>query len=81
MNTLGLICLVLSVGGVLLNNNKLRAGFLLWLISNALSGFLHGLAACQLSGDLARDMWTLAARDGIFFVLAIHGFWAWRRRE
>lgn len=71
MNTLGLICLVLSVGGVLLNNNKLRVCFIPWLISNALSGFLH----------VSADMWTLAARDGIFFLLAIHGFWAWRRRE
>lgn len=71
MEIIGLIITLISVAGVLLNNARRRECFLLWLFSNALSACVHGVAG----------MYSLAARDVIFFVLAIHGLYAWRRHE
>jgi len=62
---------ILAVLGVLLNNARMRACFYVWLVSNALAGLVHAHA----------DLWILAARDLVFWVLAIHGLWAWGRAE
>ncbi len=67
---IGLISGVLAVIGVLLNNHKMIACFPLWLISNAISLGLHVHA----------DMYSLAVRDGIFLILAVHGLWKWSRK-
>ena len=63
----GIIATVLAVVGVITNNRRLRVCFLLWLISNALSGAIHAHAA----------IWCLVVRDAIFFVLAIEGWFKW----
>ena len=68
---IGLVAGCLAVCGVVLNNRRLRACFLLWMISNALTGGLH----------LYSDLWTLAARDVVFFVLAIEGWVRWGKKE
>lgn len=67
---IGTICLVISVIGVLLNNHKLRAGFLVWLFSNLISAALH----CYT------ELYSLMIRDLIFFVLAIHGWKKWGKK-
>jgi uncharacterized iron-regulated membrane protein len=64
----GLAITVLAVSGAVLNNRRLRACFWLWLVSNAASAAVH-LALC---------LWCLAARDVIFFGLAIEGLLRWR---
>ena len=66
---LGTITLVFAVTGVVLNNKLRIECFYLWLVSNALSAILHMNAA----------MWSLALRDLIFLVLAVHGIYSWRK--
>ncbi len=56
-----------ALAGVWLNNKRRRACFALWLISNAITFGLHALSG----------MWSLAARDGALFLMAIHGWWLW----
>lgn len=65
----GIVCTVIAVGGVVLNNRKVAACFWLWMVSNAISAGVHISLGC----------WSLAARDAIFFVLAIEGIWLWRK--
>jgi len=64
---IGIIVLILGVAGVLFNNRRLRMCFILWMVSNALSAGIHACAG----------MWSLMARDAVFFVLAIEGWIKW----
>lgn len=66
----GVISTIFAVIGVMTNNRRLRVCFLLWMVSNVLSGFIHGHAG----------IWSLFIRDAIFFVLAIEGWIKWRRK-
>jgi len=71
MEMMGWICGGIAVGGVVLNNYRMRSCFWLWMISNALSACLHAHAG----------IWSLAVRDVIFFVLAAQGFWLWGKKK
>lgn len=73
---IGWLATVGAVAGVVLNNYRLRACFGVWLITNAISATLHirGYAL----GDGA--MLSLACRDLVFMLLALHGWWAWGRK-
>ncbi len=62
---------VIAVTGVILNNHRLRACFVLWLVSNSLSAGLH----------IHAGMTALAVRDAIFFILAIHGLICWSKKK
>lgn len=64
---IGIVATVLAVAGVITNNRRLRLCFLLWLVSNGLTGGIHVHAG----------IWSLVARDTIFFVLAIVGWFKW----
>lgn len=64
---IGIIATIFAVIGVITNNRRLRICFLLWLLSNALSGIIHVHAG----------IWSLLIRDIIFFVLAIEGWFKW----
>lgn len=64
---IGIIATTLAVIGVITNNRRLRACFLLWMVSNALTGAIHAQAG----------IWSLLVRDAIFFVLAIEGWFKW----
>jgi len=66
-----------AIVGVVLNNYRLRACFLVWLGTNAMSAVLH--VRGYWLGDGA--MLSLAARDLIFMLLAVHGWRAWGRRK
>lgn len=67
---LGAVSMILAVTGVILNNNRLRGCFYLWIISNLISGYLH----------FEGGMMALCLRDFIFTLLAIHGAWLWRQK-
>lgn len=69
VETLGAVATTLAVAGVILNNHRLRFCFVLWIVSNAMSLAIH----------LDAGIWSLAARDGAFWLLAIHGLWRWGR--
>ena len=68
IETVGWTATGVALVGVWFNNRRLRVCFALWLISNAMTFTIHA----------ASDLWSLAARDVAFFVLAIHGWWLWR---
>jgi len=67
----GIIITIIAVAGVLLNNARRRACFLLWLASNAMSAGVH----------LWSGVYSLAGRDAIFFALAIAGWYKWGGRN
>ena len=67
----GTIATVLAVLGVVLNNRRMRICFAIWLVSNTLSLVIHVDAA----------LWSLAARDAIFIVLAVDGWVRWGKKQ
>ena len=68
---IGAISGMLAVIGVVFNNYRLRACFIIWLVSNILSAGLHAQA----------QIWSLVGRDAIFIGLAFHGWYAWSKRK
>ena len=66
---LGTIAGILAVAGVVLNNRRLIGCFYLWLASNAICAGLHVHAG----------LWSLAAKDVLFLLLAIDGLRRWGR--
>jgi nicotinamide riboside transporter PnuC len=71
VEALGIIGTVLAVAGTVLNNQRRRACFYVWLVSNAITLTVH----------VSVGVWSLAARDLIFIVLAIDGLHRWRKPE
>ena len=67
---LGTIATILAVSGVIMNNRRMRACFVVWMVSNAMSLGIHVHAG----------IWSFVARDAVFFVLAIEGLWLWSKR-
>ena len=65
---LGTIATILAVIGVIMNNRKMIGCFYIWLLSNTITLFIHSQAG----------IWSLAARDLIFLVLAVEGLIKWR---
>ena len=68
---IGIVALALGVLGVLLNNRKLRACFIVWMISNALSAGIH----------ISSEIWSLFLRDAVFFILSIEGWLKWGKKS
>ena len=66
----GWISMVLAVTGVILNNRKFIFCFWLWMVSNLISAHLHAQVA---------SMEPLYWRDVAFFILAVEGFYQWRK--
>ncbi len=67
VSIIGWFATAVALAGVWLNNRRRRACFVMWLVSNAITFAIHAGAG----------LWPLAARDGAFFILAIHGWWLW----
>ena len=67
---LSLTAMAIAVTGVVLNNHRLRICFVLFLVSNSLCAAVH----------IHSHLWGMFARDSIFFLLAIHGWWRWGKR-
>lgn len=70
MEGLGWLATILAVTGALLVNRKMRAGFELWIIANALTAVYHGIGG----------QWSMVARDIVFFLTATEGLILWRRK-
>jgi hypothetical protein len=68
---IGSISSVMAIAGVVLNNRMRIECFYLWWVSNAIFAGIH----------LHAGIWSLAARDVVFLVLAVHGFICWRRKQ
>ena len=77
IEVVGWIATVGAIGGVVLNNYRRRVCFLVWLCTNGISCTLH--VRGYAGGDGA--MLALAVRDGVFLMLAVHGWRAWGRRR
>ena len=71
---IGTITTILAIIGVVCNNHKLRVCFLIWLVSNGGSAFVHFMAWHGGAECLA-----LLGRDLIFLLLAVHGWYKWRK--
>ena len=69
IEVLGWAVTAIAVAGVVMNNHRLRLCFVLWFFSNGLSAAIHFNAGIA----------SLAVRDLVFLVLAIHGLIAWSR--
>jgi len=61
---------IFAVAGVILNNYRMRACFIIWFVSNAASAGIH----------LYSGLWSMAVRDLIFLGLAVHGWTCWSRK-
>lgn len=71
LEIIAMVATVVAVTGVVLNNHRRRACFLLWMASNLMSATLH----------LNAGMIALTVRDAIFFTLAIHGWKVWSKAK
>ena len=67
----GIICLILGVTGVILNNRRMRICFIVWMISNAMSACIH----------MGSEIWSLLIRDVIFLILAFEGWIKWGKKK
>ena len=70
LELLGAIATLIAIGGVILNNRRLRLCFVCWLFSNALTLAIHAHAG----------IWSLAVRDLVFLVLAVEGWILWKKK-
>lgn len=66
---LGWAALVLSVTGVVLNNFQAWPCFVVWILSNGISAWIHRHTGPR----------SLLVRDLIFGALAVAGLWQWTR--
>lgn len=71
LEVLGTLITIAAVIGVLFNNRRRLECFYIWLVTNGVSAGIH----------IAVGVYSLAARDAIFFVLAIEGLVRWRRMK
>jgi len=71
MEALQFLTATLAVWGVVLNNHFDRRCFWLWMISNAVGFYVHA----------SNHQIGFAARDFVFFALAIHGLQNWRKKQ
>jgi nicotinamide riboside transporter PnuC len=69
---LGLLATATAVLGVWANNHKRRVCFIGFVLSNGAFLFIHWTGT---------DFWSLCLRDGIFLVLAVHGWWLWGKKK
>lgn len=67
LEILGSIATVLAITGVVFNNRRLIWCFPIWMVSNAISAYLHADAGLV----------SLLVRDCVFMVLAVDGWWRW----
>lgn len=71
LEVVGLTSTVIAVAGTVLNNRRRRECFYLWLVSNSMTLCVH----------LAAGLFSLAARDAIFFLLAVQGLRSWTAQQ
>ena len=69
IEVVGILATVIAVVGVMLNNRKSSWCFSLWMISNAITLSIH----------VSAGIWSLAARDLVFLILAVDGLKRWTK--
>jgi len=67
----GTISTIIAIIGVIANNRRRRWCFILWFVSNFISAAIH----------IQAGIWSLAARDFVFFILAVEGFVLWGKKN
>jgi nicotinamide riboside transporter PnuC len=67
LEVLGWTASLIAITGVWLNNGRSPWCFALWLVSNALTAFIH----------VRSRLWALTVRDLVFLALAVVGWWQW----
>ena len=65
----GTLATIIAVIGVVMNNHRKRACFIVWLVSNSIALAIH----------LDANILSLAVRDLIFLGLAVDGWWRWSK--
>jgi nicotinamide riboside transporter PnuC len=70
IETISIIATAIAIAGVVLNNHRMRACFVVWMFSNAITLGIH----------LSAGLYGLAGRDLAFLALAVHGWVKWGRR-
>lgn len=68
---IGTVATIFAVIGVISNNRRLIICFPIWLISNGLTFAIHAQAG----------IYSLCIRDVIFFILAIEGWYKWKKKK
>ena len=63
----GFVAGIVAIAGVVLNNHRLVECFWLWMVSNAICAGIH----------LRAGLYSMAAKDIVFLVLAIDGLIRW----
>lgn len=71
LEVIGIISSVMAIAGVVLNNRMRIECFYLWWVSNAIFVGIHVHAG----------IWSLAGRDVVFLVLAVHGWHCWKKNR
>ena len=66
----GTLATIIAVIGVVMNNHRKRACFIVWLVSNSIALAIH----------LDANILSLAVRDLIFLGLAVDGWWRWSKK-
>ena len=67
---ISVIVTIFAVAGVILNNRRRRACFVVWFVSNGMSLGVH----------VASGLYALSVRDAIFLVLAVEGWRLWGKK-
>lgn len=62
---------MLALGGTIMNAEKNRWGFLLWIVTNAYWAVV----------DFQAGLWAQGCLFVAYLVLAIRGLWVWSRGE
>ena len=65
----GTLATIIAVIGVVMNNHRKRACFIVWLVSNSIALAIH----------LDANILSLAVRDLIFLCLAVDGWRRWSK--
>jgi nicotinamide riboside transporter PnuC len=68
---LGTVATILAVTGVLYNNARRRAGFIVWMFSNSLTAGLH----------FYTGFYSMMVRDLVFLALAAAGYVMWGKEK
>jgi len=62
---------ILSIIGVILNNHRRIECFYIWMFTNAMW--------CVV--DVWYGVYSQAVLFAVYFVLAVHGWWQWRKED
>lgn len=65
------LVMALAITGTILVTRKRRVGFIFWMVSNT----------ALLGRNFFLGEWSQAALWGVYLVLAVYGWFSWKRRK